>query len=132
MYGMVVYRHTKSHLSYIRLSSADEYYLLYYAGVSTSRGQTVRGLMIGSTTLSFDSLQIILSCGSNHYVLSFTPGCNRFTCTLDTPQSYRTVISLHRRQFGSSDDVIVPFGLLEVFFFFHAILAQSNTAPNST
>jgi hypothetical protein len=88
VYGTVVYRHTKSHLSCIRLSSADEYCLLYYAGASTSRGQTVRGLMIGSTTFF-----PLIPCNNPFlwwwYSLCFklyTTSCNRFRCTLDTPR----------------------------------------------
>ena len=52
------------------------------------------------------------------------PSCNRFRCTLDTPHSPTCNIPASYRQFGSSDDVIVPFTLEG--FFFHAILAQTT------
>lgn len=61
VYGTVVYRHTRSRLSCIRLSSGDEYYLLCCEEASTSRGQIVRGSMIGSTIpvfLPLNSLQL--------------------------------------------------------------------------
>jgi Sucrase/ferredoxin-like len=41
-YGMVVYQPTRSSLSSTQLSSAGKYYLLYYVGVLTSRGQIAK------------------------------------------------------------------------------------------